>query len=350
MFSQLSFRWFSRLGCVTGMLMLLASGFGGARAEDVPTLKHGLARPYAAPEIAGISTWINSAPLRLADWRGKVVLVDFWTYSCINCLRTLPYLTEWYEKYHAKGLEIIGVHAPEFAFEKKLENVRKAVKRHNIRYPVALDNDMATWRNFANLYWPAHYLIDRQGRVVYTHFGEGQYAVTENNIRALLGEAEIAAAAETPPAFATAQTHETYLGYHRVTRYAGQMATPTDAVAAYHFPETLPLHHWALSGQWHVGVEAVRSAAPDAALRLHFYGRKVFLVLGSATGKKITARLMLNGKPVADAAGVDTRGGVLTVAQEKLYTLLDQGTAQAGMLEIQASTPGLQAYAFTFGD
>ncbi len=350
MFSHVVWKRFAHAWRLLWLAALLAgAGVGPVRAAESVALEQALMQPYVAPEIEGISNWINSAPLRLADWRGKVVLVDFWTYSCINCLRTLPYITGWYEKYHAQGLEIIGIHAPEFAFEKKLENVQKAVKRHNIRHPVALDNAMATWKNFANQYWPAHYLIDRQGRVVYTHFGEGHYDVTENNIRALLGETEKVAASGAPQTFAASQTPETYLGYRRAARRVDNSPVKTDAVGTYTFPDTLPLHHWALSGGWHVDGEAVRAATPGAALRLHFSGRKVFLVLGSATGKTVTARVLLNGKPVANAEGVDVRDGVLSVDQEKLYTLLDQGTAQEGVLEIQADAPGLQAYAFTFG-
>jgi thiol-disulfide isomerase/thioredoxin len=337
---------------VVGLTVALLSAVLGGKADAAPppSLTHALEQPYAAPELGGITDWINSAPLRLADWRGKVVLVDFWTYSCINCLRTLPYITAWYDKYHAQGLEIIGIHAPEFAFEKKLENVQKAVKRFGIHYPVALDNDLTSWGNFKNLYWPAHYLIDRQGRVVATHFGEGNYDVTENNIRALLGATEpaplVAAASVSTPQ----QTPETYLGYGRAERNDNAGALHEDVVATYVFPTPLPLHHWALQGGWHAHGEFIQSMKIGAALRLHFSARKVFLVLGAATGTPITVHIMLNGKPVLNADGVDVKDGVLTVAHEMLYTLVDQGSAQDGMLEIQADAPGLQAYAFTFGN
>ena len=162
-----------------------------ANTNDNPVLSgdllNGLSQPYPAPPIVGIDAWINSPPLQLADLKGKVVLIDFWTYSCINCIRTLPYIKDWYAKYHDKGLVIIGVHTPEFEFEKNLDNVKNAVKAFNILYPVALDSHYATWKSFQNQYWPAHFLIDKAGNIVYEHFGEGDYAITEHNIRYLLG-------------------------------------------------------------------------------------------------------------------------------------------------------------------
>jgi len=158
---------------------LLASSPKDQQPASALVLQQGLGKPYAAPEFAGINAWLNSPPLTMRSLKGKVVLIDFWTYSCINCVRTLPYITDWDRKYRDMGLVIVGVHAPEFEFEKKLDNVKAALAQHGIRYPVALDNNLATWTNFNNLYWPAHYLIDKDGKVVYTHFGEGEYDVTE---------------------------------------------------------------------------------------------------------------------------------------------------------------------------
>ncbi|MBI3440378.1 MAG: cytochrome c biogenesis protein DipZ, partial [Proteobacteria bacterium] len=189
------------------------------KPTSVPTtkawrLEKALERPYPAPEFSGIDAWLNSPPLKMSDLKGKVVLVDFWTYSCINCVRTLPYITEWDKKYRDKGLVIVGMHSPEFEFEKKAENVTAAIAAHGIHYPVALDNSLSTWINFSNNYWPAHYLIDREGRVVYTHFGEGEYDVTENNIRFLLGLKDKTPV--KPGAIDNSiQTPETYLGYAR---------------------------------------------------------------------------------------------------------------------------------------
>ena len=193
---------------------LFASTDTSASEGEVTGLQNKLAQPYPAPEFAGVSEWLNTKPLTMAELKGKVVLVDFWTYSCINCVRTLPYITAWDKKYRDKGLVIIGVHSPEFEFEKNADNVRTALKEHGINYPVAMDNNLSTWQSFNNQYWPAHYLIDRGGNVVYTHFGEGDYDVTENNIRYLLGlkgNADAAQAAEQP--FTANQTPGNLFGF-----------------------------------------------------------------------------------------------------------------------------------------
>lgn len=300
-----------------------------SRKENPPQAAEMLAQPYAAPELAGITSWINSNPLTLQQLRGKVVLIDFWTYSCINCIRTMPYVTGWYEKYRDDGLVVIGVHAPEFAFEKKIENVRRAVTEYGITYPVALDNDFATWKAYDNKYWPAHYLIDREGRVVYTHFGEGLYERTENNIRHLLGLK--GAASVDPVAIRTMdQTPETYLGTHRRDRFSGMS-----------FPDELPKDHWALSGPWTSEVQRIVTSGPDAALRLHFTAGKIFLVLGSADGSPIRVSLSVNGK----------KQPAITVTDERLYTLYEAGLLdpREGVLELTADKAGLEAYAFTFG-
>ncbi len=311
-------------------------------------LQHGLTTPYAAPDFAGISAWLNSPPLTMKGLKGKVVLVDFWTYSCINCIRTLPYLRSWDKKYRDKGLVIVGVHSPEFAFEKNIGNVRAAVSRFGIHYPVALDSDLSTWVNFRNQYWPAHYLIDKQGRVVYTHFGEGDYGITEDNIRYLLGlKGEVAPARAASP-YDPGQTPETYLGYGRAERFAGEDVVREDVPGFYSFPvAALSRHAWALDGSWTVGSEKI-TAGGGAALRLHFHARKVFLVLGSASGKPVEARLTLNGKPVGESAGRDAVGGVVRIDGHRLYELIDQKSAKDGQLQIDAA-PGLTAYAFTFG-
>ena len=310
-------------------------------------LEDGLSFPYTAPNFAGISAWINSNPLTMQQLKGKVVLVDFWTYSCINCVRTLPYITSWDKKYRDQGLVIVGVHSPEFEFEKNLDNVKAAVAHDGIHYPVALDNNLDTWSNFDNRYWPAHYLIDRKGRVVYTHFGEGDYDVTENNIRYLLGlkgeAAPVAAASE----FSPEQTPETYLGYNRAESFAGHAAE--DKAHNYSFPRSLAQNHWALGGEWKIQGEKIIAEKAHAALRLHFKARKVILVLGTASGRPLQATLKLNGKPVDGNAGKDAPGGTVTVARNTLYELIDQHTLKNGLLEIEAQQPGLEAYAFTFG-
>ena len=313
-------------------------------------LSDGLKTTYAAPDFSGIDTWLNSPPLTMQDLKGKVVLIDFWTYSCINCVRTLPYITGWDKKYRDHGLVIVGVHSPEFEFEKKVENVKAAIAQHGIRYPVALDNNLSTWVNFGNHYWPAHYLINKEGKVVYTHFGEGKYDVTENNIRYLLGlkdraETIIAEA----PTFALGQTPETYLGYARAENFGSKERVENDVETAYHFPAFLSEHEWALSGKWKVESEKIVAGGKGAALRLNFKARKVFLVLGTASGKPIHVSLKLNGGAVGNNAGKDAPSGMVTIERNTLYELIDQKNPRNSLLEIESDAPGLEAYAFTFG-
>jgi len=241
------------------------------------------------------------------------------------------------------------VHAPEFEFEKKLDNVKSAIARYGIRYPVALDNDLSTWTNFNNRYWPAHYLIDRNGRVVYTHFGEGDYDVTENNIRYLLGlNGQGAAVRSAEPSYSPGQTPETYLGYGRAENFGGKERERLDGEGVYRFPPFLPEHAWALSGKWRVVTEKIVSAESGAALRLNFKARKVFLVLGTA-GKPVHVSIRLNGLAVGGNAGKDAPAGSVTVDHNTLYELVDQKTPRNSLLEIQTDAPGLEAYAFTFG-
>ena len=316
----------------------------GKLEEPLPT-------PYAAPELAGISQWMNSEPLTLASLKGKVVLVDFWTYSCINCVRTLPYTTAWYDKYKKDGLVVLGIHAPEFEFEKKPENVAAAIAKHSIHYPVALDNNLASWSNFKNQYWPALYLIDREGRVVYTHFGEGNDAVTEHNIRTLLGLKD---EAETKPEDAQDgrvyghRTPETYLGSARAERYVSPEALDADKV--FTLPATLDADKWGLNGQWKVAPEHVLAQAKGDTIRLHFSGGRVFLVLGSATGKPIPVKITLNGQNPGAQSGKDAPNGMLNVKENTLYELIHLSHNGEGVVEIIAQEPGLEAYAFTFGN
>lgn len=314
------------------------------------SLQEGLATPYAAPEFADIEAWQNSPPLTMKELQGKVVLIDFWTYSCVNCVRTLPYLTDWDRKYRDMGLVIVGVHSPEFEFEKKLANVQAAIAQYGIHYPVALDNRLSTWVNFNNRYWPAHYLIDRQGRVVFTHFGEGKYDVTENNIRYLLGLKEKGETIKVEgPTFTTGQTPETYLGYGRAENFGGKERLMPDTPATYRFPSFLPADNWALNGIWKVESEKIIAEKRGAALRLNFKARKVFLVLGTASGKPVRLSLKLNGEPVGGNAGKDAPAGVVTVDHNTLYELIDQKTPRNSLLEIETDAPGVEAYAFTFG-
>jgi cytochrome c biogenesis protein CcdA/thiol-disulfide isomerase/thioredoxin len=302
-----------------------------SRLNDVPLKDYG-----TAPDVTGISAWINTPPLSLDALRGKVVLVDFWTYSCINCLRTLPYLKKWDERYRSRGFVILGVHTPEFAFEHDLGNVSASVKRLGVHYPVALDNDYGTWEAYGNNYWPAHYLIDQAGRVREVHIGEGDYDETERNIRLLLEAGKGGPLPEdvrdpdrTPR---EPRTPELYLGYLRIDAYAGSPIS-VDTPAKYSFPPALSPDRFAYSGTWTVEGERI-IAGRDARLRLHFRGRKVHLVLG---GRGIVA-VVLNGQ----------KRGTIRVKGDRLYTLSSQPQAMDGVLEL-AFTPRVRAYAFTFG-
>ena len=281
--------------------------------QTMSGLVDGLEKPYPAPEFAEIQQWLNANPLTMAQLKGKVVLVDFWTYSCINCVRTLPYVTGWDQKYRDKGLVIIGVHAPEFEFEKNADNVKAALVKHGIHYPVALDNKLGTWSNFRNQYWPAHYLIDENGQVVYTHFGEGNYNKTEHNIRYLLGLDDQADNTVKPAAaFSSDQSPETYVGYERGERYAGTPEWIEDKAAAYTLPKFLPLNNWALSGNWTVGAEKITASDKGGSLQMNFKAKKLFLVLGTATGKPIHATIHLNGEAVGtNNSGQDVKDGLI---------------------------------------
>ncbi len=290
-----------------------------------------------APEFQGISLWINTPrerPLTMKQLRGKVVLVDFWTYSCINCIRTLPHLKAWDAAYRKDGLVIVGVHTPEFAFERVPSNVRAAVRKFGLRYPVALDNAYKTWNAYANEYWPAEYLIDRTGRVRRTHFGEGEYGETESAIRKLLGEQVTVrrthVADETPNEIVTP---ESYLGYARIERFAGARLLP-DHEAAYRFPAQLPENLLAYAGRWRVELQRIVAGA-NARLRLHFHARDVHLVLGG----RGAVRVLVDGRPVRT---------VRVAGTPRLYTLLVYPKVTDGLLELRFA-PGLRAYAFTFG-
>jgi thiol-disulfide isomerase/thioredoxin len=328
---------FSRMTLVTFCFVLLALPLQAKSLLNVP-----------APEIESPGPWLNSQPLTLKELKGKVVLVDFWTYSCINCLRTLPFQKAWYERYKDNGFVIVGVHAPEFDFEKKTENVERALKRFGVTYPIVQDNKHLIWKRYANQYWPAHYLINREGQIVYTHFGEGKYDEMEKNIRTLLGVD--GPLAKLPPALEKAgfgQTPETYLGIARGERFQSPPATGTPL--SYKFPEKLDAHEWALQGIWQREAELDTAMEAGAALRLKFRGGKVFLVMGTHDSKPARVKILYNGTLATDKAGKDVKAGLLTVKDHRLYELLDLKGAEEGILEIQAIDPGVQVYAFTFG-
>lgn len=320
---------FALLGLVgfnLGEWVVTAAGATQPQAEPQAMLQEGLERPYSAPPISGITHWLNSSPLDQAALKGKVVLIDFWTYSCINCIRTLPYLKAWHEKYKDQGLVIIGVHAPEFAFEGKRENVEKALQKFDIRYPVAMDNDFTTWKNYKNRYWPAHYLIDRNGQVVYTHFGEGEYEVTETNIRQLLGLKETTQLnLEKDDVVAAGQTPETYLGTER---------SENESTAV---KDKLPLHHWVLQGKWRRTGEYIESQGKNSALTLHYRAKKVFLVMASQDQMPKTVLIKQNS--------AEKR---LTVDDSRLYEIALNPAQENNQVSIIAESPGLRMFAFTF--
>ncbi len=318
---------------------------------------------YPAPDFSGIEAWLNTneKKLKMPDLKGKVVLIDFWTYSCINCIRTLPYITSWDRKYRSKGLVIVGVHAPEFEFEKKIENVKSAIKKHSIQYPVAIDNHLDTWTNFKNRYWPAHYLINKQGNVVYTHFGEGHYEITEKNIRFLLGirDADEASNEKTESvtdeddilSFMETQTPETYLGFARARNFMNANASEeelTDTSSGnFKSSPKLKLHQWTLGGRWSVKKENLVSGSNTSYLKLHFQSKKVFLVMGSKHQEK-KVKLKLDGKELGTFSGKDVKQGGIFVKEHTLYEVVKSDKTQEGVLTIEAPE-GVELYAFTFG-
>lgn len=302
-----------------------------------------------APGFQGEQSWINSKPLTLeSDLKGKVVLVDFWTYTCINCIRTFPYLRKWYDKYNESGFEIVGVHSPEFEFEKKFENVLNASKQYELRYPIVQDNEFKIWRAYENRYWPAHYLIDANGDIRYTHFGEGKYVETENAIRALLNESLL-----TQPEVESSrkrQTPEIYLGYQRAQNYSSQNVIKLDTAVQYPAVSSLPNDAVALEGTWTVGPESITANEDGAKLRLNFLATQVYLVIhptestgastsGTTTPAEITVKL--DG---------ESTGKTILITDPNKYDLVSLDLEEYGRHTIEITFPnGVSAFAFTFG-
>lgn len=344
---------------------------GGAMmraAEVTPAPQAPAALPVEGtlPSLDGAVQWLNSPPLTAASLRGKVVLVDFWTYSCINCLRTLPYTTAWARKYAPYGLVVIGVHAPEFAFERDIGNVKKAVHDLGIDFPVAIDNHYTIWRAFSNEYWPAHYFVDAQGRVRRHHFGEGEYAQSERAIQSLLAEAGHPEALNVPLGLAGApakgalaaadsadvRSPETYVGYARADDFTSPGGVVRDTAHRYDAPAHPDLNDWGLAGTWQVGAERASLAAPSGRIVYRFHARDLHLVLGPrANGKPVRFRVTLDGAApgAAHGADVDAQGNG-TVTGQRLYQLVRQPGAIADRtFAIEFLDPGVDAYAFTFG-
>lgn len=307
-----------------------------------------------APNFVGITTWLNTEkPLTLKDLKGKVVLVDFWTYTCINCIRTLPFVTSWYEKYKDDGFVVVGVHTPEFAFEKDTSNVENAIKHYKITYPVAQDNDYATWNNYHNQYWPAEYLIDANGVIRRTHFGEGEYDQMEIAIQKLLQEAGkkvVIPLTDTPDQTPKVRTSpETYLGSKRMEYYY-----PTGSLAngeqVFTLSDTSSLNSFSLGGTWHIADEHAK-AVKNATLTYNFSADKVFMTLRPPKGKSVIVKVYLDGKVIsASDAGEDVKDGIMIVSNDRLYNLVDlHGSVENHILKLEFQTDGLEVFTFTFG-
>jgi cytochrome c biogenesis protein CcdA/thiol-disulfide isomerase/thioredoxin len=303
----------------------------------------------AAPELVEPGKWFNSPPLSLAGLRGKVALLDFWTYTCINCLRTLPHVEAWYRKYERDGLVVIGVHTPEFPFERIASNVEDAIHSNGLTYPVVQDNEYGTWNAFGNQFWPAKYLIDAAGNIRFVHFGEGEFGATERAIRSLLAErgakrlgAETRVRAQVPSK--TIATPESYLGLGRAERFSNRLWRGT---REYHAPARLGPNELAYGGRWTLAIEGA-TAAGDSSLDLNFGARRIFLVLGSP-GEPRQVEVLLDGSPIPDSlAGADVHGGIVTVDEQRLYSLINLPKVERHTLTLRLA-PGISGYAFTFG-
>jgi thiol-disulfide isomerase/thioredoxin len=311
----------------------------------------------------GATTWLNSAPITAGQLRGKVVLVDFWTYSCINCIRTMPYVRAWAQKYRSQGLAVVGVHTPEFRFEQDLTNVNAAIGRFQIDFPVAVDSNHQIWRTWGNRYWPAYYLVDASGRIRYHQFGEGEYDKMERAIQSLLAETRGAPLADTSlvdpksgaeqaaPDIARMASDETYVGYRKADNFRSPESLRKDSPQQYSVGP-LGLNQWGLSGQWVVGAESARADQPGAGIAYQFSARDLHLVLGpGAAGAKVRIKVTLDGQaPGADHGSDIDADGNGVISATRLYQLVRQaGHVRQRRFEIRFLDRGGEAYAFTFG-
>jgi thiol-disulfide isomerase/thioredoxin len=341
------------------------------KPADLPTIKMQQMTPAAVqlpiegklPSLGSATEWLNSQALTPAGLRGKVVLIDFWTYSCINWMRSLPYVRAWAEKYKDQGLVVIGVHAPEFAFEKNVHDVRRAAKDMRIDYPIAIDNDHAIWRAFKNEYWPALYFVDAQGHIRHRQFGEGEYEQSEMIIQRLLAEAGIggtghelvsvdARGAEAAADWGSLKSPENYLGYERTENFASPGGAVLNKRRVYAAPARLTLNHWALSDDWTVEKQAIVLNKANGRIAYRFHARDLHLVMGpAARGKSVRFRVLIDGHPPGAAHGIDVDDqGNGTVTAPRLYQLIRQPKPIVDrQFEIAFLDPGVEAYAFTFG-
>jgi thiol-disulfide isomerase/thioredoxin len=352
-----------------------ASGRGSAAATAarpglLRTIAHRLAGEDAGLPVEGTlasfdgaTGWLNSPPLTPEALRGKVVLVDVWTYTCINWLRTLPYVRAWDAKYRDKGLTIVGVHTPEFGFERDVDNITVRAREFGVEWPIAIDSDYGVWRAFDNHYWPAAYLADAEGRIRFHHFGEGEYAMTEMAIQALLAEAGATdfdpnlvdvefSGLEVAADWRTQQSPETYLGYRQASGFAQEEEARFGERATYNPPGFLPLNAWGLSGAWTFASHASVTADARARIAFRFHARDVNLVMGPLPkDASIPFRVFLDGRPAGDAVGtdVDAEGRGVLDAQRTYQLIRQPGSIQERTFEIEFDGPGAEAYCFTFG-
>jgi thiol-disulfide isomerase/thioredoxin len=315
------------------------------------------------PSLGGATGWLNSPPLTVANLRGKVVLVNFWTYTCINWLRQLPYLRAWAAKYSGPGLVVLGVHTPEFGFERNIDNVSRAVREMRIEYPVALDSDYAVWSTFGNNYWPALYFADVDGLIRHHHFGEGEYQQSEMIIQQLLAEAGSADAGQEPVSveargaeaaadWTDLRSPENYTGYERTRNFASPGGAALGKSHTYTAPVALRLNHWALSGNWTMTEQATTLNAANGRIAYRFHARDLHLVMGpAARGASVRFRVLIDGQPPGQARGSDLdEHGTGTVTQQRLHQLVRQpGPIHDRTFEITFLEPEVEAYAFTFG-
>jgi thiol-disulfide isomerase/thioredoxin len=317
----------------------------------------------AVPDLDGAIGWLNSAPLSRKSLRGKVVLVDFWTYTCINSIRPLPYLRNWAAKYHDAGFVLIGVHTPEFSFEHEPVNVQNAVRNLNVTFPVAIDSDYSIWQSFNNQAWPAQYLVDAKGRIQYHHFGEGEYGEMERIIRELLKENGATGLAsdttsasgvgiEAAPDWTDARSPETYIGYRQAQNFASPEKVHKDSVEIYSAPAKPSLNHWALSGSWNVNAESAVLQAVPGKIVFRFHSRDLHLILApTKDGKPVRFKVTLDGAVLGENHGVDTApDGSGEVREPRMYQLIRQkGPIVDRTFEIEFLDPRVQALDFTFG-
>jgi len=357
-----SWIWIPRAVGVAVIIGIAAIVILHSEKPVVPAAHAAVGDQGAMPELTGAVAWLNSAPLTRDSLRGKVVLVNFWTYSCINSLRELPYIKAWAAKYKDAGLVVVAVHAPEFGFEKERANVENAVRELKVTFPVPIDSDHRIWQAFRNGYWPADYFIDGKGRIRYHHYGEGEYDKSERVIQELLreigaggfdaGTVRISAdGAEAPPSD-DVRSPETYVGYARAEKFASPERVARDAAKTYSVPPRPSLNQWGLGGSWNVGAESAVLQQAPGKIAFRFYSRDLHMVLApSKNGKPVRFRVMLDGAAPGEDRGVDSNAdGAGELRQPRMYQLIRQkGRVRDRLFEIEFLDSGAQAFSFTFG-